>query len=47
MTLKMTFYNQIEIGMDYSVKMTSNRPTTLLLLFVCAKNHIFTFLPWD
>ena len=33
--------------MDYSVKMTSKRRTTLLLLFVFVKNNIYTFWPWD
>ena len=30
--------------MDYSVKVTSKRCATLLLLFVFFKKHIFTFL---
>ena len=30
--------------MDYSMNMISKRRTTLILLFVFVKNHIFTFL---
>ena len=44
MTLKLPFIIKTVTEMDYSVKMTSKRRTILLLLFVFAKNHIFTFL---
>ena len=45
--LDTTFYHQNSNTMNYSVKMTSKQRTTLILLFVFAKNHISHFLPWN
>ena len=44
MTLKITFYHQNSNRNGLFGQITSKRRTTLLLLFVFAKNHIFTFL---